>query len=459
MNNNLTIFDLLLTPFYILGAFAYGYIVTKKNIKTNPEYKYFTKGLMVRIFGAIALGLVYFFYYGGGGDTINYHQSASAYSKLMFIDKAEFFTAWLGDANNHYFSFDETTGYPMYRPRDPHSFFVVRLLIPIVTLGFYSYFSSAVLTALITYGGLWKLYQTFLQEFPELKKELAIACLFIPSCVFWGSGLMKDSFTLSAVGWFTYAFYNFFIKKKYKLKYVLFILLSAFIIVAIKPYIFFALLPGSILWLSNNVIKKINHKFIRMIASPILLSIAGLVGYLALDQMGESLGAYKLDTVLDKAVVTQQDMKAEYYGGKSFDIGDFDASLSGIMLKAPSAIFAGIFRPAIWDVRNPVMLVSALENSYLLILTIFLLIKLKITGFFKYVTQNSLILFSMLFSLFFAFSVGLTCANFGSLVRLRIPELPFFVASLFALKYQYDVNFNKKSKAFKKHTTRATSNL
>jgi hypothetical protein len=32
---------------------------------------------------------------------------------------------------------------------------------------------------------MWKLYQTFLLEFPTLKREFAIACLFIPSCVFW----------------------------------------------------------------------------------------------------------------------------------------------------------------------------------------------------------------------------------------------------------------------------------
>jgi len=33
----------------------------KKNIRQYPEYEFFTKGLMVRIFGAMALGLVYFF--------------------------------------------------------------------------------------------------------------------------------------------------------------------------------------------------------------------------------------------------------------------------------------------------------------------------------------------------------------------------------------------------------------
>lgn len=437
MNPLLSIFDLLLTPLYILGAYAYGYYVTKKNIRTNPEYKYFTKGLMVRIFGAIALGLVYFFYYDGG-DTTNYFQTSSAYANLMFTDIDDFWIGWLGDGKSYIFNFNENTGYPIYKPRDSHSFFVVRLLIPIVTLGFHTYFSTAVLVASITYGGLWKLYQTFLLEFPALKKEFAIACLFIPSCVFWGSGLMKDSFTLSAVGWFTFAFYHFFIKKQRNISYGIYLLISAFIILAIKPYIFFALLPGSILWLSNNVVKKINHGFVRFLATPIILSLGAITGYLALDNMGDNLGQYQLENVLDKAVITQKDMKAEYYGGKTFDIGNFDASIIGVLSKAPVAIFSGIFRPGIWDVRNAVMLVSSLENTYLLLLTLFLLFKLKFFGFFSLIRKNPMLLFCMLFSLFFAFSVGLTVANFGSLVRLRIPELPFFVAGIFMLRHLYE---------------------
>ena len=214
--------------------------------------------------------------------------------------------------------------------------------------------------------------------------------------------------------------------------------IAAFVILAIKPYIFFALLPGSILWLSNNMVKKINHGFIKIIASPIILGLGIVSGYFALDNMGDNLGQYKLDTVLDKAVVTQKDMKAEYYGGKTYDIGEFDASIAGIASKAPVAIFSGIFRPGIWDVRNPVMLISSIENSYLLFLTIFLLIKLKLLGFFSLIRKNPMLLFCMLFSIFFAFSVGLTVANFGSLVRLRLPELPCFVAGIFMLKHLYE---------------------
>jgi hypothetical protein len=445
MRDNLTVFDLLLPPFYLLIAIAYGYYVKNKYIKDKPEYSNFLPGLMIRIFGAIALGLVYFFYYDGG-DTTNYHQTASAFANLLFDNQEDFWIGWLGDGKEHIFTFNEDTGYPVYRHRDHHSFFVVRLLIPIVMLSFHSYFACAILVAMVTYGGLWKLYQTFLQEFPELKKEFAIACLYVPSCVFWGSGLMKDSFTLSAVGWFTYGFYFFLIKKIYKPKYIIYMVIASFIILSIKPYIFFALLPGAIIWLSNNQIKKINHKFIRSLVAPIFIGAGIFGGYFALNQMGDSLGLYKVDSVLDRAVIVQQDMKAEYYGGKTFDIGDFDASITGVISKAPSAIFAGIFRPAIWDVRNPVMAISSLENTYLLLLTIFLLFKLKFFGFFKMIRQNPMLLFAMLFSLFFAFSVGLTVANFGSLVRLRIPELPFFVGGLFMMRHLYKQQSGEKIK-------------
>jgi hypothetical protein len=438
VQDDLSVFDLILTPIYIFIAWMIANFIQKKKLYNHPEYKYFTYGLLAKITGAIGLGLIYYFYYPDGGDTTNYFESARAYVNLFFKNKEDFFQGWIGSSKEDYYFFDESTGYPVYYHRDPNSFFVVRLLISLVALGFKSYFASAVLTASVTYTGLWKLYQTFLQEFPLLQRELAIAILFIPSCVFWGSGLAKDSFTLSAIGWFTYAFYHFFIKRKFKFIYGLEIFISSFIIIAIKPYIFFALLPGTILWLSNEQISKIKNSTLRFITTPFLLLIGASLAYYSLTQMGDSLGLYKVDKVLDQAVIVQQDMKAEYYHGKSFDIGDFDASAIGVASKAPIAIFSGIFRPGIWDVRNVVMLVSSIENTYLLILTIFLLLRLKVFGFFLLIRKHPLLLFSMLFSLFFAFSVGLTVANFGSLVRLRIPELPFFVAGLFIMRHLYE---------------------
>ncbi len=436
---DLDIFDCLLTPIYVLLILFIAYYIKRRYIQTQDEYRYFIPGLIVKMIGAIALGLVYYYYYKGG-DTINYYQTAVSYVNLAPTNFDRFLEGWLGSPMrvNMEQCFNESTGYPVYSHKDQNSFFVVRLLIPIMAFSFKSYFTCAILTATITYTGIWKLYQTFLQEFPELKKQLAIAILFVPSCVFWGSGLMKDSFTLSAVGWFTYSFYFFFIKKQWKTVFIVQFLISSFVILSIKPYIFFALLPGSIFWLSNQQIKKIQNSTLRMIAAPLLLLAGCTGGYFALYQMGDSLGLYKVDTVLERAVTVQKDMKADYYGGKTFDIGSFDSDIGSIIAKSPSAIFAGIFRPGIWDVRNAVMLVSSLENTYLLILTVFLLIRLRVIGFFGLIRINPMLLFAMMFSLFFAFSVGLTVANFGSLVRLRIPELPFFVAGLFILRHLYE---------------------
>ncbi|HEY1040531.1 MAG TPA: hypothetical protein VGF30_14055 [Bacteroidia bacterium] len=447
MNELLSIYDLLLTPIYLGITLLIAKWYESNKIRTNPEYKFFTRGLLVKIIGAFALGFVYFFYYGGG-DTTNYFQSANAYVNLSFHNWDNFIDGWLGKPSllNAIGFFSDETGFPVYYHRDPHSFFVVRLLVPIVFLGANSYFCSSILVAAITYSGTWKLYKTFLAEFPKLQKELAIAIIFIPSCVFWGSGLMKDSFTLSAIGWFTYGFYYFFIKKRRSFSFAMQIVLSSFVIISIKPYIFFALLPGAILWLSNQQISKIQNNTLRFMATPLLLTVGALGGFFALSKMGDSLGLYRVDKVLERAVIVQKDMKAAYYGGKSFDIGDFDASTEGALSKAPQAVFAGLFRPGIWDVKNAVMLVSSLENTYLLLLTLLLLVKLKFFGFFNMIRVNPLVLFSMLFSLFFAFSVGLTVANFGSLVRLRIPELPFFVAGVFIIRHLYEIKSGKKLK-------------
>jgi hypothetical protein len=445
MQEDLSIFDLLLTPIYLLIAWLVASGIRQKKIHDNPEYKYFVSGLFTKILGAYALGLVYFYYYAGG-DTINYFESARAYVNLSFVNFDQFLDGWFGnpDKVTEWNFFSDETGYPIYFHRDHHSFFVVRLLIPIVFLSFNSYFVSSTLMAVLAFSGVWKLYQTFLAEFPNLKKELAIAVIFIPSCVFWGSGLMKDSFTLSAIGWFTYSFYYFFIRRRFRILFILQILIASYIIISIKPYIFFALLPGAILWLSNQQTEKISNRTLRFMLAPILLSIGVIGGYYALSQMGDSLGLYKVDTVFERATIVQKDMKAEYYGGKTFDIGEFDASVAGVTSKAPIAVFSGIFRPGLWDVKNVVMLVSSLENTYLMLLTLFLLLRLKFFGFFRLIGKNPLLLFSMLFSLFFAFSVGLTVANFGSLVRLRIPELPFFVSGLFILKHLYEKKTNRK---------------
>ncbi|MCC7051115.1 MAG: hypothetical protein IT239_04985 [Bacteroidia bacterium] len=251
--------------------------------------------------------------------------------------------------------------------------------------------------------------------------------------VFWGSGLLKDTITISAVGWFTYGFYFGFIKKKRILTNSLNVLIASFLLANIKPYILFALIPGSITWLLTFYSTKIKSPIFKFTFSFIFLIVSVLLSYYLLASMEGALGSFSVENVIDKASTTQQDMKRDYNEGNSFDIGTFDGSISGLLFIAPQAINAALFRPYIWETKSIVMLLSSLENTILLWLTIFLLIKLKFIGFFKFIGKNSLLTFSILFSLFFAFSVGLSISNFGALVRLKIPCMPFFAATIFII--------------------------
>lgn len=432
-----SIFDLLLAPIYLLFIYFITGYIQHKNERRNPLYKWYTKGVMVKISGAIAVCLIYQFYYTGG-DTTNYYMTTQAISNLLSKD-VNMFLDVMGGNNSlaNYSYFDANTGYPVYW-RDSTALFVSRLFIPLYFISCKSFIVMAMMLAWACYTGVWRLFLLFCDQFPKLEKQFAISILFIPSVVFWGSGLLKDTITLSAVGWYTYKFYYFFIRKEYKLLSIIHLFVASFLLIAIKPYIFFALLPGSLIWLSNEKLATVQSKILKFVAAPFFISLGLGLSFLLLSQMGDFLGLYAIDNVLDRAVIVNLDQKQEYYGGNSFDIGDFDANVGSMLGKAHLAIAATLFRPYLWDAKNPVMLLSALENTYIMLLTFFLLVRLKFFGFFRLIGRNPLLLFSVLFSLFFAFSVGIATSNFGSLVRLKIPCIPFYVSSLFVLKYFYD---------------------
>jgi hypothetical protein len=386
--------------------------------------------------GGISLCLIYTLYYNGG-DTVNYMDDGVCMMRLMFIDFTGFYQVMTkGLSTENYYYFSDETGYPIYY-KDPATFYVVRVIVPFILIGAGSFIATTLFIATVSYIGIWRLYKMFVMEFPALKKQMAIAFLFIPSVFFWGSGVMKDTITLSCIGYYTYAFYWIFIRRNYNIGHFIAIFISTYLILAIKPYIVFALLPGSLIWLINTNISKIRNIVIKYMSGPVLFMITVIGGYVLLMSMGNILGAYSVENVLDKAVVTNLDLKADYYGGNSFDIGEFDATVPSMLAKAPVAIMAAIYRPYLWEANNIVMLLSGLESMFLIFISLRILIRLRVYGVIPMSIKHPLLTFSLIFSLFFAFSVGISTSNFGSLVRYRIPVLPFFIASLYMMEYYF----------------------
>ena len=441
------IFDLLLPPFYLFLIFFYARAVVARNIKEKKYYRYLIPGLFCKIIGGVGLCFVYTFYYTEGGDVTNYFLSTTTFVNVLLEGDFSRFAEMMDYRQNNIWeilSSNNTYGYFLFAPTDYYALFTVSLTIPFCLLACKSFIVTTILLASFSFIGLWKLYEVFVENFPELSRQFAVAIFFIPSVFFWGSGILKDTYALSAIGFYIYGLYKYQILKQRKFKYLLLILLSIIGFIYIKPYYFFALLPGSLIWIFFQNLAKIKSPVLRTLAVPLLLTTTLFLVLAGLQAFGSYLGEYSLDSILLKAVKTQQDLIREAYGTNSYNIGIFEPTIPGILSKLPAALNLALFRPFIWDARNPVMVLSGLENLFMLGFSLYILINIKFAILIRSLFSNPLLVFAFLFSLFFAFSVGLTTANYGALARLKIPCIPFYLSSLFILYYLNKASFKRK---------------
>ncbi len=438
MNNEIiTLLDWLLAPFYILIIFVFAIIIKNKGIKKKPIYKFFIPGLLAKVFGGISACLIYVYYYKQGGDTLAYHSSAEVLVNLLFQNPNDFLKIWLGPATaDKYYIFTNLTGYPIYYYNDFAAYNVVRFIFPLELLALKRYILASILMAVVSYSGVWKLYSLFCEIYPSLEKRFALAILFFPSLIFWGSGIFKDSWTLSAACWFCVSFYRIFIQGKIEIYNIVSIVVSAIVMILIKPYIFISMVPACLLWMIWGHILGIRNFFLRIIAGPIIVLIGFAIGAIVWLFVNSELGAYSsIDSMVKKAKISSDDLKQDYYQGNSFDLGDYEPTLGGMLIKFPEATMAGLFRPYIWETKNIAMFMSGIETLILLLFVISLIVMNPRKAMQSLLT-NPMVLFCLVYAIVFAFSVAISTSNFGALVRLRIPMIPFFVSGLMIIAYE-----------------------
>jgi len=430
--------DLLVTPVWLGMIYLLAYLLRPLFTDRNTR-RYYIPGLSVKLVGALAVGFIYQFYYGGGkpsGDTFNYFRQAGiVYEaitekplvglKLFFADGV--MTPSIFEYANRIYWFDSPTEY-----------FVIKAITLCSLLTAHTYSADALLFAAVSFSGIWAMYRSFYRMFPRLHRELAVAMLFIPSVFFWGSGILKDTITLGALGWATWAIIELFIRKRAILKTSVVLLLALYTIYSIKIYIVLCFLPAAIVWVFLANIEKIRSPIIRIGLAPLMLTVGSVLGYFAIQKIGEDNSRYSLDKVSETAEITARYLTyvGEQQGGSVYTLGDdYDFSTLGMLRKAPLAVNVTLFRPYLWEAHNVVMLLSAFESLATLLLTLWIVYRAGIGKLVKYLTARPIITFCFLFAIAFSFAVGISTYNFGSLVRYKIPMFPYYIAGLFILRY------------------------
>ena len=320
--------------------------------------------------------------------------------------------------------------------RDDGTFIVSRITTIFYILGCGSFFITSFLTSSFSYIGIWKLFILFNKLFKLNSKYLFYIIICMPSLLFWGGGIMKDSFVLGSCCWVTYNFFKVFIERKKVILNSLLLVINFLILINIKGYIAVSLLPGFVLWLYSSYLKGIKNNIVKIAIAPILILVFTFISFLFfnnLDFIG--LGQYQnIDQTIEQAQIIQQDLlREEQYGTNNYNIGTLDGSVSGMLKVAPMAVGTAIFRPFIWESTNVTMILSGLENLILIFSSLFIIIKSNPIKFFSVIFSNPLLLHCLIFVLLFAFGVGIASTNFGALVRYRIPLIPFFYTMLYII--------------------------
>lgn len=436
---------MIVTPFVLLIVYIVAYKV-RPYCTDEVNRKYFIPALTVRIIGALAVGFIYQFYYGGG-DTFAYHTHGSRIIWEAFGDN---FLKGLDllFSNGEHQPWTYSYSSKIWYLRDQQSFFLIRAATVLDLFTFSSYSATAVLFAVIAFTGAWVLFLTFYKLYPDFHQWLAVSCLFIPTVFFWGSGIFKDTLTLAALEIATFLTFKIFGEKKLSVVYLILILFCCWVIYSIKIYILLTFLPAILLWIFSKYLFTVRSLMRKVLLLPLVLCVVAVIGYYAIRKVAEDDPRYNLDRIAVTAQITAYDIRygwgARTGDGSGYTLGELDGSLGSMVRLMPQAINVSLFRPYLWEVRNPLMLLSAMEGLILLGLTAFILVK-TLTGFFRYTSQPE-VLFCLVFALVFAFSVGVSTYNFGTLSRYKIPLMPFYLVGI-GLIY-YHSNKEKKLRAF-----------
>src|SRR5260221_672625 len=202
------------------------------------------------------------------------------------------------------------------------------------------------------------------------------------------------------------------------------------IIFPVKKLVLQAFLPAAILWIYMGRIQAIRSIALKVMALPFILVLCALLAYYSVVKVGEGDKRYAAGKLSQTARITAMDIRYQTGrdAGSGYTLGEMDGSFIGMMRLAPNAINVSLFRPYLWEVRNPLMLLSALESTGFLFLVLYVLWERRSSALKAFANPD--IAFTMVFSIVFAFAVGVSTFNFGSLARYKIPLLPFLFVGL-----------------------------
>ena len=292
-----------------------------------------------------------------------------------------------------------------------------------------SKYASGIAFAMFSLCGKIAMYRVFRANVEsDFRWLVAIATLVLPSFVFWSSGLIKEAVAVAGFGWALFGV-HLWVEEGRAVPGWAFMIGGAVPMLLIKPYILFPLVlaGGSWYYWSRSVRRG------RVRIRPAYLAVAAALGVGGIVLLGQYFPEYSPDTFSAHSSQLQH-IGRGMRGGSNFVLsGEVPTTLGGQLLYAPAALLTSLFRPALFEVRNPLMLANALETTVLTFLFVRIFFTRNLGSVRRQIANDPFLVFCVVFVIAFGIAVGLTSTNLGTLSRYRSPILPFFAVLLLVL--------------------------
>lgn len=431
--------DIILVP--VCLVLMYAIIRGRANACHDMKLrKYYYRAFYWKMFFVFAYTFVTEFYFGGG-DTSLYYQAVKDLRTAIEDDFSNFWTLLStphldpGNPLAPYFLYDNFNDITYNYMQGSSNFFVPKMAYFPSIIFFNSYLCICFFLSMFALGGAIRLFKTFYHYYPNNTKEIALACLFLPSVNFWSGGLLKDTICFGAVGFIVYAALNIFIKKRKIGASIIWMVISCYLLYNIKTYIFLVLLLAITIWMFAETNKLIKDRTLRQIFAFMTFSVAIAAGYFLLQYFtsADTLKQYQFDNIISSAETQRNAYRDIYSAGDQQQTSYYTIQTGNPALLFINSIGATFYRPFPWEVKSVAAILSAVEAIAFVLLTLNLFLKRGLVRPFATIFKDPRILMCFVFSIVFAIGVGASTANFGTLSRYKIPTMPFYLMMLLLL--------------------------
>lgn len=435
--------DTIVTPLTIILVILLSKKLSKTLCKYSKIQKYYLPSLYLR-FVCTFLTFVLYTYYYGYGDTFEYYKGGE-------IIKSAFLNGDIGAGFELLFkNYDDFSKIALSYVGEHWYFEVESNRIIIIFSAFFSFFtfssflSIAILFTFLAFIGSWLIFISLYELTKNDITSLAYSTLFVPSYIFWGTGIMKEPICIFALGCFFYTSQKIIMDKIFKFKYILFLVIGFLLLFIVKVYILICFIIALFILITIQYISYFKSTKFPLLSKFLIISFFCVIAFQAWTLItGYYQNFSSLETLLDQIDYTQSAQIINSEGGSGYDLGEIKMTTLGILNYVLLSINVTLFRPYLWEINKIVNIPITFESLFMFFFLIQTIIKVGLVKTFKIIFSKSDVMFCVIFTLILSIMIGAISFNFGTLARYRIPMLPFYFTSLLLIR-DYGKNITTK---------------